>query len=80
MSKSVEEAKAEAQEQLDELRKCVEEAKKLPFQEAEKYLGVKKHTDNPITRFLCRRGLHKRKNVSGATVACVRPNCQRILS
>ena len=80
MSKSVEEAKAEAQEQLDELRKCVEEAKKLPFQEAEKYLGVKKPTDNPITRFLCRRGLHKRKNVYGATVACVRPNCQRILS
>ena len=80
MSKSVEEAKAEAQESLEELHRKVEIASKLPFSEAEEYLGIKKPTDNPITRFLCRRGLHKRKNVYGATVACVRPNCQRILS
>ena len=80
MSKSVEEAKAEAQEQLDKLHRRVKKAMELPIAEVEEYLGVKKPTDNPITRFLCRRGLHKRKNVSGATVACVRPNCQRILS
>lgn len=80
----IEAAKMEAQDRLDKRRKRVEEAMKLPITEAEEYLGVKKPTDNPWGRFLCRRGCHKKTLVPGAAhgemrPGCERPSCRRLL-
>ena len=84
MNKEIEAAKMKAQDRLDELHRKVEVASKLPFSEAEEYLGIKKPTDNIWGRFLCRRGFHKPTLVPGAAHSemrrgCERPSCRRLL-